>query len=285
MKYRKVIAERKVGGKIAKSDGRFFVLVEGSDKKIYQVKINLVTTKGNQNEMITHYIGTKMDAPVLDGCILVFSKRLLDSIIDLAAASMQAIPDKSFFRRTELFGVEWHDGAKFANSEDEVKFFFQMCKNRNAFFAIYPFDQYLRNYDRQYHNHMIMKRDEDKKPSHYYMTIDGDRIFGSPGWNLLNEEKSKFECFPEKFHNLLYSIVDDESYKTVMRYAVNISHINESELDLLLKILNDVYNDPKCEHDKIIEILKYRKDKLYDFCDGTCFSNVKKKRLPTNANR
>lgn len=285
MEYRKVIAERKIGGKIAKDDGRFFVLIEGSDKKIYQVKFNLVTTKGNQNEMITHYIGTKMDAPVLNGCILVFSKRMLGSIIDLATASMRALPDKSFFKSTELFGIEWYDGAKFANSEDEVKFFFTMCKNRNAFFAIYSFDQYLRNYDRQYHNHMIMKRDEDKKPSHYYASIDGDRIFGSTGWSLLNQEKIKFDCFPEKFHNLLYSIVDDESYKTVMKYAVNILQIKESELDLLLKTLNDVYNDPKSEHDKIVEILKYRKDKIFDSCDGSCFVNVKKKRLPTHAKR
>ena len=279
MPYPKVVATRRVGDPIIAADGRYFILVLGEDNKTYQVKFNLVNTKGNQNELITHYIGTKMKAPVLCGSILVFSKRILDSIVEGMSRLISATPDSTFYKSNELFGIQWHDGARFAASEKEVNTFFASCKNKKSFFAIYSFDQYLRNYDRQYFNHMIVKKEEDKKPSHFYATIDGDRIFGDVGWSRLRIEKEIFQCFDHDFHLNLYKIVDDKNYQHVLDFAANVLNINDTDIDLLEKSMNDIYEDPKLEHAMISDILKYRKRKIIDACDGTCFTNVQKKRL------
>jgi hypothetical protein len=282
MQYEKVIAIRKVGDIGIASDGRFFILIICNDTKTYQVKFNLTTTKGNQNELITHYIGTKMGAPVLIGKLITFSKRVLDSIIEVMKD--RGIPaDPNFFIGTELFGIEWHDGAKTAKTEEEVKTFYTMCKNRASFYAIYSFDQYLRNYDRQHFNHLMVKLEEDKKPTHYYATIDGDRIFGSTGWDNMDIEGKKFCCFTHDFHKMLYDIVlDDEQFKIVRLYASKIRDITDSDIDVLLKTMDGIYNDPKGEHVKITNILKTRKTSIMSACNGSCFNNVKQKRLSAN---
>ena len=48
--------------------------------------------------------------------------------------------------------------------------------------------------------------------------------------------------------------------------------------------MNENYSDIKLEHSKIADILKHRKSKILDSCDGNCFANVKNKRLSENAN-
>ena len=282
MTYKTVRAIRQsnVPIKVA-SDGRFFVVFVCSDKKQYQVKFNIVHTKGNQNELITHYIGSKMNAPVLNGCFIEFSPRILSSILEQMEKESPHI-DKNCYKACKMFGVEWHEGARFARSESEVSYFHSICKNKNDFYAIYPFDQLLRNYDRQYFNHIIIKKEKEKKPSHYYATIDGDKIFHSAGWWKLDKEAVMFSCFSEKFHKLLYNLVDEEAYKIVRKFAINIYKISDDEINTLQKTMNDIYTDVKNEHSKITDILKDRKYKVIDYCDGNCFSKVKYKRLSLN---
>lgn len=296
MDYNTVIAERVLKDLTTNSyhinisdDGRFFINFICNDKKAYQVKFNLITSKGNQNELITHFIGSKIDAPVLHGALVQLSKRMLDSTIDaiekeLIAHGISAAPDRLFFKDYKLFGIQWHEGAMHATSEDDVKVFFSMCKNRTAFYATYPFDQYLRNYDRQYFNHLIIRHEEDIKPSHY-ASIDGDRIFGSTGWRRLELERDEFTCFSEPYHKSLYDIVDNNSFKIVRKYASNIRDIKDEEIDGLKKIMDQIYSDPKNEHDRIIDVLKYRKSEMMSSCDGSCFSGVKQKRLSSHASR
>lgn len=281
--YKTVRAIRKADIKIdVASDGRFFIVFVCSDKKLYQVKFNMLNTKGNQNELITHFVGSSIEAPVLDGVLVEFGSKVLESIIKTMSNASPNI-DSSCYKAMKLFGIEWHEGARFAKSEDEVKYFHQICKNKNDFFAIYSFDQLLRNYDRKFFNHIIVKKDGEQKPSHYG-TIDGDRIFGSTGWNSLDDESKKFCCMPYGFHKLLYDLVDEESYKIVRKFAINIYKITDSEIEKLLKVMDNNYTDVKNEHSKIADILKYRKYKVIDYCDGNCFSKVKDKRLSANAN-
>lgn len=281
MIYEKVIAVRKTSKPmISEEDGRYFILFACDDGKIYQVKFNLTTTKGNQNELITHYIGSRVGAPVLEGRLVTFSKRALETIAKEMAARTRGHVDSTFYRSTELFGIEWHEAARMASSEAEVFTFFSMCKNFNSFYAIYPFDQYLRNYDRQYFNHLMVKKEQDRKPTHYYATIDGDRLFGSTGWQGIDIERGEFGCFEEDFHPILYGIVSEKGYETVYKYAIEVESISNSDIDGLYEILCNIYNDPKSEHDKIAEVLKYRRSRVRAACDGSCFPKVKKQRLP-----
>lgn len=264
------------------ADGRFFVVFVCSDKKQYQVKFNMRNTKGNQNELITHYSGMKMEAPVLNGCFVEFSPRMLSSIFEQMSEKTPNI-DKNAYKSYKMFGIEWHEGARFAGSEREVSYFHSICKNKNDFYSIYSFDQFLRNYDRQFFNHIIIKKEGEKKPSHY-ATIDGDRIFGSTGWDKIEEERNKYCCLPEGFHKMLYDLVDENTYKIVRKFAVNIYKITDEEINILQKTMDNIYTDIKNEHSKITDILKDRKRKVIDNCDGGCFSKVKNKRLSANGN-
>ena len=89
-------------------DGRCFIIVVANDKKLYQVKFNLTNTKGNQNELVTHFIGSNMNAPTLNGRLVEFSDRVLKSILDGLSKKTPNI-DKSAYKQNKLFGIEWHE--------------------------------------------------------------------------------------------------------------------------------------------------------------------------------
>ena len=258
-------------------DGRCFIIVVANDKKLYQVKFNLTNTKGNQNELVTHFIGSNMNAPTLNGRLVEFSDRVLKSILDGLSKKTPNI-DKSAYKQNKLFGIEWHEEARFARSEEEVKYFHSVCKNKNDFFAIFPFDQALRNRDRKHFNHIIVKKGSDEKPSHY-ATIDGDRIFNSPAWDKLHVEKDKYECFKDDFYTKLYDLIDDKSHKIILKFAGNLYRISDETIDLLQKTMDENYNDLKKQHSIISDILKKRKSEVIGHCNGKCFKGVSQKRL------
>ena len=278
MKYKKVVARRQVGKYHKSSDGRYFIRFLCDDNKIYQVKFNLINTKGNQNELITHFVGNAIKAPVLEGRMIEFSKRVLDMTV---ATMKKIVPnaDLSFYKSNQLFGIEWHEGARHAESEEEVADFYAMCKNRDAFYSIYPFDQYLRNYDRQHFNHLMVKIQGDRKPTHFYAAIDGDRIFGSTGWDMVTSEKTTFDCFPKPFHSKLYGLISDDKFNHVQRHAVEINNMTDDVVDNLGNILESTYSAPKSENGIILEALKFRRDNFNKACSGSCFPNVKHKLL------
>lgn len=259
-------------------DNRSFIIIEASNKKLYQVKFNTIKTRGNQNELITHFIGSNMDAPVLDAAFIEFSPNVLSTILDSLSRETENIIDKECYKQNKLFGIEWHEAARFASSEDEVKYYHSICKNKNDFFAIFPFDQALRNHDRYYKNHIIIKRESDAKPSHY-ASIDGDRIFNSTGWDKLESEKDRFDCFARDYHKKLYDLIDNKSFTYVRKFAVKLHNIKNETIDLLNETMNENYKDLKHQHSIISDILKYRKERVIEHCNGKCYKKVTQKRL------
>lgn len=257
------------------ADGRFYVIVTIDDGKQFQVKFNVANSRGNQKELISNFVGKEIEASVLDGAFLKFSQNQVDGIC-LKLKQLGFIPPNlSCFSKKIFFGVEWFEEAKKLDCEEDLKEALDECKNKNEFFSVYPFDQYLRNYDRFYKNHLIVKRHGEDKPSHYAI-IDGDRIFGSTSFDRIDEEKELFNCFHEPFHGTLYSLVNDSTYTHVYRFLAKITLVSTGKL---FELMNKIYDDPKLEHGKIKEVLEYRKDKIFDYCDGSCFENVSKKRL------
>lgn len=256
-------------------DGRFYVIAYLSDGRKFQVKFNVERSRGNQKELITNFVGKEIGASVLNGAFLKFTNNQINGLCDVLEANGLKKPNLENFSKNIFFGIEWHDEAKSLKCEEELKEALSECKNRKEFFGIFPFDQFLRNYDRQYFNHIIVKIQGEKKPSHYAI-IDGDRIFGATSWDKLEEEKYKFECFHEDFHNKLYDLVGDDEYNTIYRFLIQITTV---ETGKLLELMKKVYDDPKFENDKIKQVLDYRKEKIFDYCDGSCFCNVTQKRL------
>lgn len=265
-------------------DGRYSIVFMCNDGKSYQVKFNTMSSKGNQKELITHFIGMQMRAPVLSGKLVQIPKVILEKTIALISSReeggiIENQPDQAFYTTGTLFGIEWISISKNAESENDVKELYDVCKNKKSFFAIYPFDQYLRNYDRHYANHLFFKVEGDKKPTHLYAAIDGDRIFGCTSWKMLNAERHRYDCFSETFHKDLYSIVDNKTIDEVKKYTVHIEQISNEALFELFEILNQLYVDTQDEHAKIHEILVDRKSKILAKCDGSCFQNVRKRVL------
>lgn len=258
------------------TDGRFFVIITANNGKNYQVKFNVNKSKGNQKELITNFIGKQMKASVLEGAFLRFSQKQINVICDYIKNVFHSKePNMECFSKNILFGIEWHDGAYTATSEDDVPLFIATCKNTKDFYAIFPFDQYLRNFDRQYFNHLAIKRNGDTKPSHYAI-IDGDRIFKCTSWDLLKSEKDKFDCFKEPFHLKLYNLVDDSTFTHIFASKAQISLL---EIHKLEKIMKEIYDDPQLENSTIFETLAFRKEEIFNYCNGDCFHKVTKKTL------
>jgi len=256
-------------------DGRFYVIATITDGRQYQVKFNVANSAGNQKELISNFVGKEMEASVLDGAYLQFSQRQIEWVINQIKSFRAIVPNLECFSKNIFFGVEWHVAARKLSNEDELQEALLECKNQKEFFCVFPFDQYLRNYDRFYKNHLVVKKSGDKKPSHYAV-IDGDRIFGCTSWNELDNEKIKFKCFSEPFHKGLYNLVKDTDYTQVYKYLAKVGLVSVSNLIIEM---DKIYDDPKLIHGKIKDVLEYRKDKMFDYCDGSCFPNVKKKRL------
>lgn len=278
MPVKKILAKRLLKVEYPSEDGRFYILVKGSDGKQYQVKFNAHDTRGNQNEFIANSIGKEMDAPVLDGALIMFTKRQLDGIANRVTSNFGVIPDIAAFKERTLFGIEWHDGAITPFSDAQIPKLLENCANKDAFYAIFAYDQYLRNYDRQHFNHLVLKRDREKKPR-MYAAIDGDRIFGSTGWSKIDEEMHLFDCFSEPFHKMLYNLVDDSSFTKVFRYAAAIDMLPDAHIDDIIDIMRAIYANTKRELDKIEQFLKYRRLKMTSICNGACFPKVRHKRL------
>lgn len=279
MDYGHLIAKKLYMDDLPAHDGRFFIKVLCEDDNLYQVKFDVRENRSNQNELIMNYVASEISASVPDGVFIQFSERQLKGISE----KVKSLNDKSIvsldhFPNMVLFGSMWYGEAMQARSDDEVESFYNNCKNREDFFCVFPCDQYLRNYDRQHFNHIAVKKLGDKKPSHYVM-IDGDRIFGSTSWNMIDKEKTKFSCFDKNFHKKLYSLVNDTNFKYVKEVAAKISYI---DIELLMELLYRIYDNSKENYSKIRGFLEYRKDKIWYVCNGDCFENVSDKPLSFN---
>lgn len=251
-------------------DGRLFVVVTCNDGIEYQVKLNVKDNKSNHNEFISNVVGREIGASVPNGKWIQFSKRQIDGL----CVKFNLINTECFSKML-YFGVEWYDETYTPQCDEDVPFLVNECKNKKSFFAVFPYDQFLRNHDRVFHNHMAIKKEGESKPSHY-LSIDGDRIFGCTTWSRLDVEKNNFNCFNYDFYQKLYDLVDDSSFTDVFKFAVSVSLV---EVSKIIELMNENYDDIKQEHDKIKEFLEFRKGELWQRCTGSCFKNVKNQTL------
>ncbi|MCG3671959.1 hypothetical protein [Aliarcobacter butzleri] len=267
------------------TDGRFFVLIEANDNKTYQVKFNVLKQKSNINELISNFIGKLMNAPVLDASFLSFTKEQIDSIyFKLQEKNPQnpIFPDMSNIKNYTFFGIEWQNSLITLQTNSELEILLEKVNNKKDFFSLYPYDQYLKNYDRHIGNHLILK-DNKNKPSQYCL-IDGDRIFGSLDWSLIDTLISNFSCMETSgvnWHQYLYSLVNEESYIFVLESSLEIDNITEEKLKLMMELISYIYTIDKNEYDKILGYLTFRKKDFYQVClkNATCFPKIEQSRI------
>ena len=278
MALRKILVKRLLSAKPSRErNGRFFILVE-ADGVIWQVKINVRGERSNQNECIAHLIGSHIGAPVTEGAFLRFSRTHLDKIADYAKNRLGITVDMSEYRDNTLFGVRWHKGAATPVDDDQVRVMVGGCANKKDFFAVFAFDQYLRNYDRQPFNHLFISTSGRRKPR-LYTIIDEDRIFGSTRWDRIEVEKRNENCFNEPFHRKLYEMVDDSGFTEAFKFAAQIDCLPESDIDDIITTLRRFYAVSQDDLDKVETFLKHRKSRMITICNGSCFPNVAQKRL------
>lgn len=267
------------------TDGRFFVLIEANDNKTYQVKFNAFKQKSNINEFISNFIGKLMNAPVLDASFLSFTKEQIDSIyFKLQEKNPQnpIFPDMSNIKNYTFFGIEWQNSLITLQTNSELEILLEKVNNKKDFFSLYPYDQYLKNYDRNIGNHLILKNNKNK-PSQYCL-IDGDRIFGSLDWSLIDTLISNFSCMEisgVNWHQYLYSLVNEESYIFVLESSLEIDNITEEKLKLMMELISYIYTIDKNEYDKILGYLTFRKKDFYQVClkNATCFPKIEQSRI------
>jgi len=281
--YNQLQAKRIIYIEPNQHDGRFFVKVLASDGKTYQVKFNAPGQKSNINEFISNYIGKIIKAPVLNGAFITFSQDMTDRLVEHLKLHFPTtkLPDMSCIKNNQLFGIEWQNSIIPLQTNTELEILLDKTNNSNQFYSLYSYDQYLKNFDRHIGNHIIIK-DENKKPS-YYSLIDGDRIFGSLGWERLEIFKDDFSCLKAigaTWHKYLYNLIDDKKYNHVLKYATNIDELKEEQIALMINILKHIYTIDKSDYDKIMNYLMSRKTGFYSVCinNATCFPNIKQRR-------
>ncbi|PLY08353.1 MAG: hypothetical protein C0625_01840 [Arcobacter sp.] len=266
----------------ANTDGRFFLIVEATNNKTYQVKFNVSNQKSNINEFITSYIGKLINAPVLNGAFLTFTNKQITNIhkkINLNYPQIEL--DMSDIKNNQFFGIEWQDSLITLETNSELEIMLTKINNKKEFYSLYPYDQYLKNYDRHIGNHLILK-DGKNLPSQYCL-IDGDRIFGSLYWNKIEELTDNFSCLEigVDWHKYLYGLVTENEYIFVLEYSLLIDEIKESDIETLVSIILSIYNVDKKECAIIKDYLEKRSKDFYAVClnNSTCFPQIIQRRL------
>lgn len=282
--YNQLQVKRLLGIEPNPYDGRFFIKVQASDSKTYQVKFNAPGQKSNINELISNYIGKIMNAPVLNGAFLTFSQDSIDKLIEYIKITFPKtkLPDMSCIKDNQFFGIEWQNSIMPLQTNTELEILLEKTNNSKGFYSLYSYDQYLKNFDRHLGNHIIIK-DANKKPS-YYSLIDGDRIFGSLNWEKVHIFKDNFSCLKAEgaaWHNYLYGLIDDKKYDYVLEYSINLNDIKDEQIDLLMQVMQIIYTIDKSDYDRITQYLKSRKDGFYKVCinNATCFPNIRQARV------
>lgn len=289
MKY-ELIQIKKIYHIEPSENGRFFIKVIAVNNKDYQVKFDTKHLKSNQNEFISNFIGQSMDAPILSGVFLNFTENQLKELIEYIKINFpRHIPDMSNIKSTIMFAIEWENTAIHAKNHDELKIILDKTKNKDSFYSLFSYDQYLKNFDRHLGNHLFNK-DIDNQINNYYL-IDGDRIFMALHPSKLEDIKDNFDClrnpaleYEEDYHTFLYDFVTDETIYFILKYADNIEKISIERISYLIVLLENVYNLQKNDYDTIKEYLIYRKNKIFIemMANSKCFPNVTQKRLGTN---
>ena len=268
-------------------NGRSYIKIVANNDKHFQIKFDTNFLKSNQNEFISNYIGFIIDAPVFKGAFLDFSEQQLIELFKFIHERFpNHIPDMSNIKGTIMFGIEWENNAIHARDHDELLEILKQTRNKESFYSLFSYDQYLKNLDRHLGNHLF-NRDANGYINNYFL-IDGDRIFMARKLSNLNSLKNNFDCLrnttltqENDYHTFLYSFVNDETIFLVIKYAVNIDNISLQKIDYMIEVMKQVYNLTKNDYDTMREYLIYRKENILFEMSGKsdCFPNLIQKRL------
>jgi hypothetical protein len=247
----------------------FFGLFEANNEKIYQVKFDQPFLKSNTKEFIANFIAGIVDVPTPSAVMIYIPQTIIQELNKVYGLNLQASQTNYYF------GLEWEEHVNDSwTCFNEFKEELQKINNYKDFLSIYPFDQFFRNYDRHLGNHLISVKNNH---FYFYLAIDADRIFAGAWLENARSQLRNFSCFPEQFHNELYSLITDAEYKTLLIHAAKYKTIRKEDLKKLNQQLCNTFAINEKNIATIIIFLLYRKTKLLDKCldNISCFPNIK----------
>lgn len=271
-------------------NGPYFVKVLSEDGNIYQIKFNWTDPKTgirifeNTNEFITYYLAKELDFPILNGAFIKFKPELLQKLYNILISHNLYPIQLNNIKNNILFGIEWKSHSTPLKYQFEINEMLKDISNKKDFFSIYPFDQYLKNYDRHEGNHLIIK--DDNRKAKYYTMIDGDKIFMNKDYQTISEIRKEFECLMIdnkncNWHQFLYSIVDDDAYNEILDHTSKIDRLEKETFKKLNFLLDHYYYLSKLDLAIIYKYLRSRKAEIFLAClrNSSCFPNLSQTRL------
>lgn len=251
-----------------------WVLIKGDNGITYQIKFNIGNSYCNTFEFIGNFIGKSISVPVPNASFL----QIPEYILKICEKELNIVIDRSKVIENIFFGIEWIYGQVQFN---DLEIFFEEVEkttNYKEYPSIFPYDQYLRNYDRHIDNHLIIKTEKKQK---FYYSIDSDRIFGGYSIQDILTEKNNFECFKNPDYKLLYDKITEEVFTIIMSYSSKIETLTDDKISLLDEYLSDFYGIDSNIRDNIREFLQFRKiDFTYKCIENQkCYRNVKQEIL------
>lgn len=251
-----------------------WVLVKGENGITYQVKFNIEPMYNNTCEFIGNFIGKSIGVPVPNALFL----QIPEHILSTCEKELDFSIDKDKVVENIFFGIEWVYGQVQFN--DMTMFFEEVEKTTNykEYPSIFPYDQYLRNYDRHIDNHLIIKSGKKQK---LYYSIDSDRIFGGYGLDNVLIEKDDFECFKNPAYKPLYDSITEDIFTIIMTYSSKIETLEENEILQLDEYLSDFYGINSTIRDNIKEFLQFRRNDFSYKCiqNQKCYKNIQQEIL------
>lgn len=261
-------------------NNKFSVIAEASDGRYFQIKFCEVGGRHNINEFIAHYVGKEIGAPMIEGAFLELIDQELDKVRNFLKvhAGIFKDLDMSISKDNIFFGVQWEKDTIDIKEEAELMPKVLKTTNKSSFYSLYPFDQFMKNYDRHIGNHLIVKYANRL----HYRLIDFDRLFGNTDWNAIPLLMYDFGCLSLRdYHRFLYSIVKNDGYEHILVYSNNISTISHDVINDIISTISHIYIISQHELAMIRSWLSGRSRLMYDKCleNNGCFPNVKQKRL------
>ncbi|MBS4068063.1 MAG: hypothetical protein KGZ62_05645 [Sulfurimonas sp.] len=246
-----------------------WVLIKAENGITYQIKFNEEAVNHNTYEFIGNFIGKSIEVPVSNGIFLQIPEFLLTKCEE----DLNFTIDRSKVIANIFFGIEWIYGQVQFNDIELLLEELQNTMNYEEFPSIFPYDQYLRNYDRHIDNHLIIKTD---KKQQFYYSIDSDKIFGGFPITDILVEKEVFDCFGNPAYKPLYDSINDKIFKIILIYSNKIEALKERELNMLDEYLSDFYGINLDVRNNIKEFLNFRKTNFSEQCisNQSCYENI-----------
>lgn len=234
----------------------------------------------NPNEYIAHHIGSLIGAPLLAGVFLKISasnmQRWDETIKSFHPAALLPtfIPpyDNAIF-----FAVEFKQDSFSTDNTTTLQAELGKSGNHTSYYSQFSLDQYLKNRDRHFGNHIFFKEPHRLM---FYL-IDFDRLFHGPtDWSMISSNILDFTCFSDDGYNKdLYTTVCNTHIKSVRNYAGHIEKISDENLKDICETTSHIYGIDKIKYDKLLNWLTQRRDNIYESClkNEPCYDKVTKR--------